>query len=63
MRVMGLESLYTFLIKRMMAPADEILACVKDSLTEYERDIERLKQENYCLRRKVCSCTETCHGQ
>ncbi|KAI2659280.1 Zinc finger protein 282 [Labeo rohita] len=43
---MRLEFLYSFLIKRMMVVADEIFDTVKDSLTEYEKEIERLKQEN-----------------
>ncbi|KAK2874001.1 hypothetical protein QQF64_004076 [Cirrhinus molitorella] len=62
MNTMGLESLYSFLIKRMMLVADEIFDTVKDSFTEYEKEIERLKQEN-CLISRNCSCnvTETCH--
>uniref|UniRef100_A0A672M5I7 C2H2-type domain-containing protein n=1 Tax=Sinocyclocheilus grahami TaxID=75366 RepID=A0A672M5I7_SINGR len=41
--------------------ADEIFDCVKENLTEYKKGIECLKQENYCLRRRICSCAETCH--
>ncbi|XP_073682415.1 uncharacterized protein [Garra rufa] len=44
----------------MMVAADEIFDTVKDTFTEYEKEIERLKQEN-CLMRRNCSCTETCH--
>uniref|UniRef100_A0A671JZU1 C2H2-type domain-containing protein n=1 Tax=Sinocyclocheilus anshuiensis TaxID=1608454 RepID=A0A671JZU1_9TELE len=58
---MELESLYSFLFKRIMAAADEIFDCVKENLTEYKKEIERLKQQNYCLRRRICSCAETCH--
>lgn len=60
---MGLESIYSFMIKRMMAVADEIFDSVKDSIIEYEKEIERLKQENCSLRSRDCSCAETCHGQ
>lgn len=59
---MGLESIYSFMIKRMMAVADEIFDSVKDSIIEYEKEIERLKQENCSLRSRNCSCAETCHG-
>lgn len=60
---MGLESIYSLMIKRMMAVADEIFDSVKDSIIEYEEEIERLKQENCCLRSRKCSCAETRHGQ
>ncbi|XDV51995.1 hypothetical protein PO909_020780 [Leuciscus waleckii] len=58
---MGLESIYSFMIKRMMTVADEIFDSVKDSIIEYEKEIERLKQENCSLRSRNCSCAETCH--
>ncbi|XP_056122552.1 uncharacterized protein zgc:173548 isoform X4 [Rhinichthys klamathensis goyatoka] len=58
---MGLESIYSFMIKRMMAVTDEIFDSVKDSIIEYEKEIERLKQENCSLRSRNCSCAETCH--
>ncbi|XP_067243532.1 zinc finger protein with KRAB and SCAN domains 8-like isoform X1 [Chanodichthys erythropterus] len=58
---MGLESIYSLMIKRMMAVADEIFDSVKDSIIEYEEEIERLKQENCCLRSRKCSCAETRH--
>jgi len=60
---MGLESIYSFMIKRMMAVTDEIFDSVKDSIIEYEKEIERLKQENCSLRSRNCSCAETILGQ
>ncbi|CAM4732786.1 unnamed protein product [Leuciscus chuanchicus] len=44
-----------------MTVADEIFDSVKDSIIEYEKEIERLKQENCSLRSRNCSCAETCH--
>ncbi|XP_026076852.1 uncharacterized protein LOC113055092 isoform X4 [Carassius auratus] len=55
---MGLGSIRSFLMKRMTAVAEEILNALKDNIIEYEQEIERLKQENYCLRSAL---TETCH--
>ncbi len=43
--MLGLESLYSFFDKAH----DGSSRCVKDSLTEYEREIERLKQEEASL--------------
>ncbi|XP_051529375.1 zinc finger protein 420-like isoform X2 [Myxocyprinus asiaticus] len=48
--MMGLVSIHSFLIKRMMAAAEEIFDAVKDNVIEYQQEIERLKQENCCLR-------------
>ncbi|XDV51996.1 hypothetical protein PO909_020781 [Leuciscus waleckii] len=47
---MGLVSIHSFLVKRMTAVAEEIFDAVKDNMIEYEQEIERLKQENCCLR-------------
>ncbi|XP_052466272.1 zinc finger protein 454 isoform X1 [Carassius gibelio] len=55
---MELVSIRSFLMKRMTAVAEEILNALKDNIIEYEQEIERLKQENYCLRSAL---TETCH--
>ncbi len=57
---MGLGSIHSFLIKRMTAVAEEIFNALKDNITEYEQEIERLRQENCCLRSAL---TETHHGQ
>ncbi|XP_067288057.1 zinc finger protein 200 isoform X3 [Pseudorasbora parva] len=59
--MMGLEYIYSFMIKRMMTVADEIFDSLKDSIIEYEQEIERLKQENCSLRSRTCSGAETCH--
>ncbi|XP_065097944.1 uncharacterized protein [Paramisgurnus dabryanus] len=45
-----LVSIHSFLIKRMMAAADEIFDAVKDNIIEYQKEIERLKQENSRLK-------------
>lgn len=63
---MGLVSIHSFLLKRMTAVAEEIFDVVKGSITEYEQEIERLKQENCCLRNtlsqsRVCSRAEAHH--
>lgn len=55
---MGLVSIHSFLMKRMTAVAEEIFNALKDNITEYEQEIERLKQENCCLRSAL---TETHH--
>ncbi|XP_016303347.1 zinc finger protein 546-like isoform X1 [Sinocyclocheilus anshuiensis] len=55
---MGLVSIHSFLIKRMTAVAEEIFNALKDNIIEYEQEIERLRQENCCLRSAL---TETHH--
>ncbi|XP_058648099.1 oocyte zinc finger protein XlCOF7.2-like isoform X4 [Onychostoma macrolepis] len=55
---MGLVSIHSFLIKRMTAVAEEIFNALKDNITEYEQELERLRQENCCLRSAL---TETHH--
>ncbi|KAI2659279.1 Zinc finger protein OZF [Labeo rohita] len=45
-------------MKRMTAVAEEIFNALKDSIIEYEQEIERLKRENCCLRSAL---TQTCH--
>ncbi|XP_016422086.1 zinc finger and SCAN domain-containing protein 12 [Sinocyclocheilus rhinocerous] len=55
---MGLVSIQSFLMKRMTAVAEEIFNALKDNIIEYEQEIERLKQENCCLRSAL---TETRH--
>ncbi|XP_043107361.1 zinc finger protein 630-like isoform X2 [Puntigrus tetrazona] len=55
---MGLVSIHSFLIKRMTAVAEEIFNTLKENMIEYEQEIERLKQENCCLRSAL---TETHH--
>uniref|UniRef100_A0A8C1Q162 C2H2-type domain-containing protein n=1 Tax=Cyprinus carpio TaxID=7962 RepID=A0A8C1Q162_CYPCA len=63
---MGLVSIHSFLMKRMTAVAEEIFNALKDNITEYEQEIERLKQENCCLRSRpklskkyACRCRYT----
>ncbi|XP_073682384.1 uncharacterized protein [Garra rufa] len=55
---MGLVFIHSFLMKRMTAVAEEIFNALKDNIIEYEQEIERLKQENCCLRSAL---TETRH--
>ncbi|XP_051967271.1 zinc finger protein OZF-like isoform X1 [Xyrauchen texanus] len=62
--MIGLVSVHSFLIKRMMAAAEEIFDVVKDNVIEYQQEIERLKQENCCLKNTLantrnCSRAET----
>ncbi|KAK7119743.1 hypothetical protein R3I94_021541 [Phoxinus phoxinus] len=63
---MGLVSIHSFLVKRMAAVAEEIFDAVKDNMIGYEQEIERLKQENCCLRSTLTHsrngvCAETRH--
>ncbi|XP_048029266.1 uncharacterized protein LOC125256955 isoform X2 [Megalobrama amblycephala] len=63
---MGLASIHSVLVKRMAAVAEEIFEAVKDSIVEYEQEIERLKQENCCLKSTLTHnrngiCAETRH--
>ncbi|XP_051957485.1 zinc finger protein 658B-like isoform X1 [Xyrauchen texanus] len=57
--MMGLVSIHSFLIKRMMAAAEEIFDAVKDNVIEYQQEIERLKQEN-CYLRNTLAHTRSC---
>ncbi|XP_039530420.1 uncharacterized protein LOC120481063 isoform X2 [Pimephales promelas] len=66
MSKMGLVSIHSFLVKRMTAVAEEIFDAVKENMIEYEQEIERLKQENCCLRSTLTHsrngvCAETRH--
>ncbi|GAA6093346.1 zinc finger protein 233-like [Tachysurus ichikawai] len=46
----NLDGLNTFLTERLMAVAGEIFTVFKDAFSEYQSEIERIKQENRCLR-------------
>lgn len=46
----NLDSLNTFLTERLMTVAAEIFQVFKDAFSEYQGEIERIKQENRCLR-------------
>ncbi|TRY57438.1 hypothetical protein DNTS_031425 [Danionella cerebrum] len=50
---MGLVLIHSLLVKRMTSVAEEIFDAVKVSVMEYEQEIQRLKQENNCLRSKL----------
>ncbi|XP_026791069.3 gastrula zinc finger protein XlCGF26.1 [Pangasianodon hypophthalmus] len=45
-----LESLNRFLTERLMTVAGEIFQVFKDAFSDYQGEIERIKQENRCLR-------------
>lgn len=49
-KMTNLESLNTFLTERLMTVAAEIFQVFKDAFSEYQGEIERIKQENRCLR-------------
>lgn len=55
-----LVSIHSFLIKRMMAVAEEIFDTVKDNVIVYQKEIERLKEENRSLR-STLNYTRNCH--
>lgn len=46
----NLDSLNTFLTERLMTVAGEIFQVFKEAFSEYQGEIERIKQENRCLR-------------
>uniref|UniRef100_W5U9V0 Gastrula zinc finger protein XlCGF26.1 n=1 Tax=Ictalurus punctatus TaxID=7998 RepID=W5U9V0_ICTPU len=46
----NLDSLNTFLTDRLMTVAGEIFQVFKDAFSEYQCEIERMKEENRCLR-------------
>ncbi|XP_076848979.1 uncharacterized protein LOC143496690 isoform X2 [Brachyhypopomus gauderio] len=46
----SLEYLNTFLTERLMTVAGEIFQVFKDTVTEYQGEIERIRHENRCLR-------------
>lgn len=46
----NLDSLNSFLTERLMTVAAEIFQVFKDAFSEYQGEIERVKQENRCLR-------------
>ncbi|KAL7843529.1 hypothetical protein AOLI_G00250410 [Acnodon oligacanthus] len=48
-----LEYLNSFLTQRLMTVAGEIFEAFKDSVSEYQREIERIKEENCCLRKTL----------
>lgn len=48
-----LETLNSFLCDRLMAAAAEIFQVVKDTVSQYQEEIERSKQENIYLRKML----------
>ncbi|KAF7693351.1 hypothetical protein HF521_008667 [Silurus meridionalis] len=46
----NLDSLNTFLTERLMTVAGEIFQVFKDAFNDYQGEIERIKEENRCLR-------------
>ncbi|KAI7795547.1 gastrula zinc finger protein XlCGF48.2 [Triplophysa rosa] len=55
-----LVSIHSFLIKRMMAVAEEIFDTVKDNIIVYQTEIERLKEENRSLK-STLNYTRNCN--
>ena len=54
-----LEFLNGFFTERLIAAADEIFQVVKDTICEYQEEIDRTKQENRYLRDMLMSISSS----